>query len=86
MDLLWQSLRDSVDLLAHNHNDVYEIALRSVYVSGLATIISLIIGVGLGAALAFGRFPGRWIVMTLVNTGMGLPPVVVGRKMAVTAR
>ncbi len=83
MDLVWEGLRDAVGLLAHNRNDVYEIAWRSVYVSGIATMISLIIGVGLGAALAFGRFPGRWIAMTLVNTGMGLPPVVVGLVVAI---
>ena len=83
MDLIWQGLKDAVVLLVHNRNDVYEIALRSVYVSGLATIVSLVIGVGLGAALAFGRFPGRWLVMTLVNTGMGLPPVVVGLFVAI---
>jgi tungstate transport system permease protein len=83
LDLVWEGLRDAVDMLVHNRNDVYEIALRTVYVSGLATVVSLILGVALGAALAFGRFPGRWIVMTLVNTGMGLPPVVVGLFVAI---
>ncbi len=83
MDLIWQGLKDAVDLLAHNGDDVYEIAMRSVYVSGVATVVSLFVGVGLGAAIAFGRFPGRWIVMTLVNTGMGLPPVVVGLFVAI---
>jgi tungstate transport system permease protein len=83
MDLIWEGLKDAVSLLAHNRNDVYEIALRSVYVSGIATLISLVAGVAFGAALAFGRFPGRWIAMTLVNTGMGLPPVVVGLFVAI---
>ena len=83
MDLIWQGLKDAVDLLAHNRADVYSIALRSLYVSGLATLFSLVLGVGFGAALAFGRFPGRWIVMTLVNTGMGMPPVVVGLVVAI---
>jgi tungstate transport system permease protein len=83
MELVWQGLKDAVALLAHNRDDVYQIALRSVYVSGLATMVSLVIGVGLGATLAFVRFPGRWIVMTLVNTGMGLPPVVVGLFVAI---
>lgn len=83
MDLIWEGLRDAVSLLAYNRDDVYEIALRSVYVSGIATLISLVVGVAFGAALAFGRFPGRWIAMTLVNTGMGLPPVVVGLFVAI---
>lgn len=83
MDLIWEGLKEAVSLLAHNRGDVYEVAVRSVYVSGIATIISLVAGIGIGAALAFGRFPGRMIAMTLVNTGMGLPPVVVGLFIAI---
>lgn len=83
MDLIWEGLRDAVRLLARNEHDVYEIALRSLYVSGTATAISLVLGVGLGAALAFRRFPGRLAVLTLVNTGMGLPPVVIGLVVAI---
>jgi tungstate transport system permease protein len=83
MDLILEALKEAIRLLAHNRNNVYEIALRSIYVSGAATMISLVLGVGIGAALAFGRFPGRWIAMTLVNTAMGLPPVVVGLFIAI---
>jgi tungstate transport system permease protein len=78
VDLVFEGLRDAVRMLLHNEGDVYEIAWRSVYVSGVATMVSLVLGVGLGAALAFRRFPGRMVALTLVNTGMGLPPVVVG--------
>ena len=78
MELVWDSLKEAVSLLAHNDNSVYSIALRSVYVSGIATAISLVLGVGIGAGLAFRRFPGRLLAMTLVNTGMGFPPVVIG--------
>jgi len=83
MDLIWEGLRDAIRMLAHNENSVYSIAWRSVYVSGTATLISLVLGVGLGAGIAFRRFPGRMLVLTLVNTGMGLPPVVVGLFVAI---
>lgn len=83
MDLIWDGLREALRLLAHNDGDVYEIALRSLYVSGTATLVSLVLGVGAGAALAFGRFPGRLAVVALVNTGMGMPPVVVGLVIAI---
>ena len=46
-------------------------------------MLALVIGVGLGAVIAFRRFPGRMVVLTLVNTGMGLPPVVVGLVIAI---
>src|SRR2546427_7915385 len=52
--------------------------MLSLQVSGLATLISLAVGVPAGAALARLRSPGRTLVVSAVNTGMGLPPVVVG--------
>jgi tungstate transport system permease protein len=78
MDLIWEGIREAFATLVHGKHDVYEIAWRSIYISGVATSISLVIGVLAGAALAFRRFPGRMMALTLVNTGMGLPPVVVG--------
>ena len=83
MDLVWDGLREAVRLLARNDGDVYEIAWRSIYVSGTATLISLALGVGIGAVLAFRQFRGRLIIMALVNTGMGLPPVVIGLVIAI---
>ena len=83
MDLIREAFREAFDLLAHNERDVYATAWRSIYVSGTATLISLVIGVSAGAFLAFRRFPGRLIVLSLVNTGMGLPPVVIGLVIAI---
>jgi tungstate transport system permease protein len=47
-------------------------------VSGTATALSLVVGIPLGILLAMKRFPGRSFAVSLINTGMGLPPVVVG--------
>lgn len=55
-----------------------EITLLSLRISGLATMISLLIGMPSGTLLALGKFPTRKFWMSLVNTGMALPPVVVG--------
>jgi tungstate transport system permease protein len=78
LDLLWDGLRESIRLLIHGDRRVWEITARSLFVSGLATLTSLVIGVPLGMALALARFRARTLVLGLVNTGMGLPPVVVG--------
>jgi tungstate transport system permease protein len=67
-----------VQLLFSSDPEIWQITLLSLRVSGLATIISLIIGLPLGTVLALGRFPGRSFLLSLVNTGMALPPVVVG--------
>jgi tungstate transport system permease protein len=58
--------------------EIWQITLLSLEVSILATALSLLIGLPLGTALALGKFPGRSLAMSTVNTGMGLPPVVVG--------
>src|SRR3979411_584360 len=78
MDLLWGGSRQALALLARAGPDDWGLLLRSLRVSGSATLISLALGVPAGAALALARFPGRGLVVSAVNTGMGLPPVVVG--------
>ncbi len=64
--------------------DVWAVTLLSLKVSGLATLISLVIGLPFGTLLALSKFPGRSFLMTVVNTGMALPPVVVGLAVAMT--
>ncbi len=78
MALVWDGLRQALRLLAGGDADVFGITLRSLEISGAATCLSLLLGVPLGVALALSRFPGRGLAISLVNTGMGLPPVVVG--------
>ncbi len=58
--------------------EVVSIVLRTFLISGLATTGALLIGVPLGYAIARTRFPGRTLVLGAMNTGMGMPPVVVG--------
>lgn len=55
-----------------------EISLRTLLVSGLATALAVLVGVPLGYAIARRSFRGRTILLGLINTGMGMPPVVVG--------
>ena len=64
--------------------DVWEVTLLSLRVSGIATLISVLIGLPFGTFLALARFPGRSFMLTVVNTGMALPPVVVGLAVAIT--
>lgn len=58
--------------------EILEISLLSLKVSGMAALIATILGVPLGTLIGLRSFWGRKVVITLVNTGMGLPPVVVG--------
>jgi tungstate transport system permease protein len=78
MSDLWQGLLEAVHLLTSGDRDVWQIILLSLRVSLTATAVSLMIGVPLGTALAMARFRGRALIVGLVHTGMGLPPVTVG--------
>jgi tungstate transport system permease protein len=78
MELVAEGLRKALSLVLHLDPEVLAITALSLEVSGLATLVSLVLGIGAGVAVALARFPGRRLVVALVNTGMGLPPVVVG--------
>jgi tungstate transport system permease protein len=62
--------------------DTLEVALRTLAVSGAALALAVAIGVPAGLLLGRRRFPGRRLLVTTVNAGMGLPPVVVGLVVA----
>lgn len=78
MNVMLEGIREAFRLLVTLDPDVVDITLRTVQVSCTATCISVLIGIPVGTALALTRFPGRGLLVSLVNFGMGLPPVVVG--------
>ena len=78
MDVLVAGARQAAALLLGADREIVAVLWLSLQVSGTATLIALLLGIPAGAALALTRFPGRTLVVSAVNTGMGLPPVVVG--------
>jgi tungstate transport system permease protein len=78
VELILEGVYTAFRLVFSRDADVWAITWLSLKISGTATLIALILGIPLGITLAMTRFPGRAIVVALVNTGMGLPPVVVG--------
>jgi tungstate transport system permease protein len=78
MEFIGEVLRDALDLLGAFGSELREVIWLTLLVSGVATAIGLALGVPLGIALAAGRFRGRGFLTVLVNTGMGMPPVLAG--------
>ena len=58
--------------------ELLRIILLSLKVSGTALILAALLGLPVGAFLALGRVPLRGLMLSLLNTGMGLPPVAAG--------
>ena len=83
MDLIWDGIREAIRLIFTGNAEVYEIALLSLTVSGAATGIALVIGLSIASFLAFRAVPGRTLALSFLNSGMALPPVVVGLVVAV---
>jgi len=78
MGLIGEGVAQAFRLLLAGDGEVWAITLLSLRISITATVLSLLIGVPAGTALALTRFRGRAFVVSLITTGMGLPPVVVG--------
>lgn len=78
MDIIVEGIKQAFILLFTLDPEVLGITWLSLKISGTATFLSMFIGVSVGTAVALTQFHGRRFVVSLINTGMGLPPVVVG--------
>ena len=78
MESILQALAAAARLIVSGDPALAGVVLLSLQVSLSAVFCASVLGVPLGAAIAVGRFPGRRAVVVLLNSLMGLPPVVVG--------
>jgi tungstate transport system permease protein len=65
-------------LILSGDAQLFGIVALSLYVTLSACLLAALIAMPLGALVALTRFPGRHILIVLLNGSMGLPPVVVG--------
>ncbi len=78
MDLIIDGILKAFYLLVTLDPEIMGITLLSLKVSGTATVISMFLGIFLGTWIALTSFPGKRFAISVVNTGMALPPVVAG--------
>jgi len=78
LELIVQGIVKAFHLLISLDPEVIGITWLSLKISGTATFISLFIGVSIGVVVALNDFFGKRLAISIINTGMGLPPVVVG--------
>ncbi|MCE5192140.1 MAG: ABC transporter permease [Actinomycetia bacterium] len=82
MGIFIDAFRGGLAMLVSGAADVWTIVLVSVQVSGAAVLLALVLGIPIGFMLGTKRFVGRRMMLVIANTGMGLPPVVVGLVVA----
>lgn len=78
MHFILEGIKKGIELIITLDSEVLSILKLSLLVSLTATIIAVCIGVPIGSIIALKKFTLKKIVIATVNTGMGLPPVVVG--------
>jgi tungstate transport system permease protein len=78
MNFIAQGFLRAVELILHLNPELIGIIFLSLKVSGLALVTATLLGLPVGAILGLSRFPGRSASVSMMNTLMGLPPVVVG--------
>jgi tungstate transport system permease protein len=78
MNTFQESIARALQLVAGGDPLLFSVVARSLAVSGLACVIACVFGLVLGAWLGVGRFAGRGAVVTLLNTFLAVPSVVVG--------
>lgn len=78
MNSIIDSFSKALFLIFHLDRELLGIILLSLSVSGTALIVATVIGLPIGAFLGLKRLPGKAMLISLLNTFMGLPPVVVG--------
>jgi tungstate transport system permease protein len=78
MDVFSSSLLDAAHMIADADPTLVRIVGLSLRVSLSALVIATVVGAPLGALIAIGDFPGRRALTILLNSLMGLPPVVAG--------
>ncbi len=78
MNSIWQSFEHAGALVLGLDAGLWSIVWRTLAVSACSCVLACTLGVALGAWLGVARFPGRPVVLTVLNTMLALPSVVVG--------
>jgi tungstate transport system permease protein len=76
--MIVEALQQAVIRLVTLDPEVWDAARVSLSVSGVATIVAILLGLPLGATVALSRFRGKRALVTVLNAMMALPTVVVG--------
>jgi len=82
VDFFLDGIREAWDLIWAHDPYLWHLVKVTLIVAGVSTAVALVLGLPLAVLLGVGRFPGRGVLVTLANAGLGLPPVLVGLVLA----
>lgn len=78
MNSIVEGFQQALQLIAAGNSELFATVLRSLTVSGTATLLAILVGIPLAYTITLRHFPGRSLVIRLIYTAMSLPPVLLG--------
>lgn len=78
MELIIEAIKKAIIFLISFDKEIYDVLWRTLCIAISSTIISSIIGIFFATIISLNEFPGKTIIIGMVNTGMGIPPVIAG--------
>ncbi|MFV1965078.1 MAG: ABC transporter permease [Pirellulaceae bacterium] len=78
MQTLLDALQNALRLVVALDANVAEYAARSIFIASISTFIASLLGIPAGILIAEHEFPGKRSVVTILNTLLAVPTVVVG--------
>ncbi|MGM0366211.1 MAG: ABC transporter permease [Actinomycetota bacterium] len=78
MELIWEGIKQAAYLIFTGNREVYQILLLTLRVSGTAVFFSMLLGIPAGVLVGLNSFCFKKFLVSVINTGMGLPPVAAG--------
>ena len=76
--MIFEGIKEAFILIFSGDKVIFEILLLTMRVSGIAVIASMFLGLPLGFIVGLNSFRGKRILVSIINTGMGLPPIAAG--------
>jgi len=73
-----EAFRQALHLIASGNPEVFSIVLRSLYVSGLGTLLACLWGIPLSIIIGLYSFRGKWLIKNFFNAMLGIPTVTLG--------
>ena len=78
MTEVWNALLKAIELIVSRDAELIEIAWLSLRISGVATLLAALICIPLGSLIHFRRFPGKRLLINIIQTLFSVPTVIIG--------
>lgn len=77
-DVIIQALQKALELIFSGNAEVYGTVLRSLYVTGIGTLLSCLWSIPIAMILGLHSFRGKWLVKGIFSSLIGIPTVALG--------